>query len=46
MGLLRLLGKLAGIESKVAWTRSKKIEVVGPDFFDITITNWKIVVRS
>jgi hypothetical protein len=29
MGLLKILGKLAGIESKVAWSRSKKIEVEG-----------------
>ena len=32
MGLLRFLGKLTGIEGKVEWSRSKKIEVVGPDF--------------
>jgi len=32
MGLLRLLGKLTGIEDKVEWSRSKKLEVVGPDF--------------
>jgi len=33
MGLLRLLGKLTGTEGKVKWSQSKKIEVVGPDFF-------------
>ena len=33
MGLLRLLGKLTGIEGKVEWSRSKKFEVVGPDIF-------------
>lgn len=32
MGLLKLLGKLTGIEGKVEWSRAKKIEVVGPDF--------------
>jgi len=33
MGLLRLLGKLTGIEAKVEWSRAKQIEVLGPDFF-------------
>lgn len=33
MGLLRFLGKLTGIEDKVKWSQSKKIEVIGPDFF-------------
>jgi hypothetical protein len=33
MGLLKFFGKLTGIEDKVKWSRSKKIEVVGPDFF-------------
>jgi len=33
MGLLRLLGKLTGIEAKVEWSRAKRIEVLGPDFF-------------
>ena len=33
MGLLRLLGKLSGVEGKVKWSKAKKIEVVGPDFF-------------
>ena len=33
MGLLRLLGKLIGIEDKVKWSQSKKIEAIGPDFF-------------
>ena len=32
-GLLRLLGIAIGIEGKVKWSRAKKIEVVGPDFF-------------
>jgi len=32
MGLLRLLGKLTGIEGKVEWSRAKKIEVLGPEF--------------
>ena len=33
MGLLRLLGKLTGIEGKVKWSCAKIIEVIGPDFF-------------
>ena len=33
MGLLRLLGKLTGVENKVEWSRAKLIEAVGPDFF-------------
>ncbi len=33
MGLLRQLGKLTGVEGKVEWSRAKKIEVLGPDFF-------------
>ncbi len=32
MGLLRLLGKMIGVESKVEWSKAKKIEVLGPDF--------------
>ena len=27
------IGKMTGIEGKVKWSRSKRIEVVGPDFF-------------
>ena len=33
MGLFKLIGKLTGVEDKVKWSRSKKIEVIGPDFF-------------
>jgi len=33
MSLLRILGKLTGIENKVKWSQSKKIEAIGPDFF-------------
>ncbi len=33
MSLLRFLGKLTGIEGKVEWSRAKKIQVLGPDFY-------------
>jgi hypothetical protein len=31
--ILEILSKLIGIENKVKWSQSKKIKVVGPDFF-------------
>lgn len=33
MGIIRLLSKLTGVEKKVRWSRSKRIDVDGPDFW-------------